>query len=662
MYTFAHEKCKRLKMKRNSKKSILLLIIIGCLLIGLASIYLGRNALLKSIVNEQINRIENTQSIRIRYNQLEMKGLNRVVLTKLSVVPMQRDTLLTLDTADIKLSIWKLLAQKIEIRHVTVNGLNITFSKQDSIANYDFLFRKEVNNQAKERTMKANYAERVNKILSICYGFLPQNGQLTHIHITERKDHNFVSITIPALTIKDNHFESAIEIKEDTLSQDWMASGELNQVTNTLKTKLYATHSDKLSLPYIHRRFEASVTLDTIFYSMTKEVVSNNLIRLSGKATVTGLDIFHKALSPEIIHLNRGQLNYLVNIEEHSMELDSATTVLFNKIQFHPYLKASKKEGKWHFRASVNKSWFPADELFGSLPKGLFSNLEGIKTSGKLDYHFLFDVDLSQPDSLKLESSLKEKNFRIISYGATSLAKMAGEFSYTAYENGIPVRTFPVGPSWEHFTPLDSISPLLQMSVMQSEDGAFFHHNGFLLDAMREALIYDLKVKRFARGGSTITMQLVKNVFLNRNKNFARKLEEALIVWLIETKRLTSKERMYEVYLNIAEWGPLIYGIQEASDFYFNKRPSQLTTEECIFLASIIPKPKHFKNSFTTSGKLKETLEGYYKLISGRLAKKGLINEIEADSIRPNIQVTGKALNSLIGETPESSSPTNEEQ
>ena len=97
---------------------------------------------------------------------------------------------------------------------------------------------------------------------------------------------------------------------------------------------------------------------------------------------------------------------------------------------------------------------------------------------------------------------------------------------------------------------------------MQSEDGAFFYHKGFLPDAIREALIYDLQVKRFARGGSTITMQLVKNVFLNRNKNFARKLEEALIVWLIETERLTSKERMYEVYLNIAEWGPLIYGIR----------------------------------------------------------------------------------------------------
>ena len=74
------------------------------------------------------------------------------------------------------------------------------------------------------------------------------------------------------------------------------------------------------------------------------------------------------------------------------------------------------------------------------------------------------------------------------------------------------------------------------------------------------------------------------------------------------------------------------------------------------------PFATHFRSSFAENGRLKENMEGYYKLIAGRLAKKGLISEIEADSIRPDIQVTGDALNSLVGETPESSSPTAEEQ
>lgn len=149
-------------------------------------------------------------------------------------------------------------------------------------------------------------------------------------------------------------------------------------------------------------------------------------------------------------------------------------------------------------------------------------------------------------------------------------------------------------------------------------------------------------------------MQLVKNVFLTRNKNIARKLEEALIVWLIEGQHLTSKERMYEVYLNIAEWGPLIYGIHEAADFYFDKRPSQLSLEECIFLASIIPKPKHYKSSFTPDGRLRDSQEGYFRLIAERLTKKGLISEEQAAKVDiANVTLRGAALASFHAQAEE---------
>ena len=538
-----------------------------------------------------------------------MEGCNKVVLQGLSIIPNQRDTLLTLQSVNVKLSFWKLLKGEVEVRNVHMDGLAINFIKYDSLANYDFLFLKRQQETESKPAIESNYANRIDRVLNLIYGFLPENGQLNQIKIAERKDSNFVAVNIPSFVIKDNHFQSTIQIKEDTLpQQQWQASGELNRRDYTLKSSSLCSGEKKISLPYITRRFGAEVTFDTLSYSMTKDKRATAQLLLKGKARVNGLDVFHKALSPEIIHLDRGQLCYEMNINGHSFELDSTTIVDFNKLQFHPYLRAEKEKGNWHFTAAVNKSRFPADDLFSSLPKGLFSNLEGIKTSGELAYHFLLDIDFAQLDSLKLESELKEKDFHIISYGATSLSKMSGEFIYTAYENGVPVRTFPIGPSCNHFTPLDSISPILRMSVMQSEDGAFFYHRGFLPDALREALIYDLQVKRFARGGSTITMQLVKNVFLNRNKNFARKLEEALIVWLIENERLTSKERMYEVYLNIVEWGPLVYGIQEASAYYFKKRPSQLTTEESIFPSFHYPETQAFPQFFCR----RRTIKGEY--------------------------------------------------
>lgn len=206
-------------------------------------------------------------------------------------------------------------------------------------------------------------------------------------------------------------------------------------------------------------------------------------MQLQGKAEVRGLSLFHHRLSPEVINLNHGEVDFHLNIGSQSIELDSCSTVRFNQLQLNPYLKL---ESPGHLIAKLHKSWFPASELFSSLPQGLFEHLEGIRVDGQLAYDFLLDADLALPDSLKFHSDLLARNFRIIQYGNTNLSKMSSEFKYTAYEDGIPVRTFPVGPSWEHFLPLDSIPLVMQTAVLQSEDGGFFYHQGFLPDAIQE--------------------------------------------------------------------------------------------------------------------------------------------------------------------------------
>lgn len=634
-----------------TKRKINKVIIGSCILLFLiiSIIYICRGNILRRIANQRIVHLEQRYGLGIAYSHLSMKGINTISLQGLIVVPQNRDTLLTLQSLDVRISLWKLLWGNIRVRDVQMNGLVLNFIKQDSIANYDFLFlpshKPDATTPQKENT-SSDYTHRTNALLNLLFVLLPGNGELTNLSISERRDTNFVTFRIPKFRIDDHRFQSEISILEDTLTQEWNTKGEINPSERRLFASIYAPN---LTVPYIRRRFGAEVHFDSLTCSLSQESSNGAITRLVGQSEVHGLQLYHKRISPEVINLNHGKLGFHLNITPQAVELDSTSLIQFNALAFHPYLKAEwqpnkEKEKTWHFTASVHKPWFQSEELFSSLPKGLFENLEGIRTSGQLAYHFLLDVDFARLDSMKLESELKEKDFRILSYGKTDLRKMSGEFEYTAYENGQPVRTFPIGPSWEHFTPLDSISPLLQMSVMQSEDGAFFYHHGFLPDAMREALIYDLQVRRFARGGSTISMQLVKNVFLNRNKNIARKLEEALIVWLIETEYLTSKARMYEVYLNIAEWGPMIYGIQEAADFYFDKRPSQLSIEECIFLASIIPKPKHFKSSFTEDGKLKENQEGYFRLLTERLVQKEIISEAEAAQVRiENLQLKGKA-------------------
>jgi membrane peptidoglycan carboxypeptidase len=260
--------------------------------------------------------------------------------------------------------------------------------------------------------------------------------------------------------------------------------------------------------------------------------------------------------------------------------------------------------------------------------------------------HFL--LNFKKPDALEFSSSLGKRDFKIQTFGKTNLAKINQDFTYSAYEKDRLVKTLLVGLQNPNYTPISNISDHLKAAVLTSEDGNFYSHLGFNEEAFKKSIATNFKQKRFVRGGSTISMQLVKNVFLTRNKTLARKIEEAMIVWLIENNRIVSKERMLEVYLNIIEWGPGIYGIGEASRFYFNKLPSQLTLSESVFLAMIIPRPKGFAYNFGPDGKLKAHVAAYYALIADHLLKRGKITEEERPMILPDIDLVGQAKDFIL--------------
>ncbi|MEG0039933.1 MAG: penicillin-binding protein, partial [Bacteroides sp.] len=426
----------------NRKIGSIIAVAGGVLIAALVGLYMGRNVLLEQVVRKRIRQVEVAYGLQIEYGDLHLNGLDKVVLRNLSVVPDQRDTLVTMQSLDVRLNFWQLIRAHVEVENVRLSGLNVTLTKQDSVANYDFLFRKQSSGSTEE-PREVNYAQQADRVLDLLYRLLPTNGDLHRVCITQREDTNFVKLTIPSFVITDNRFRSEINVLEDTLTQHWTACGELNRGTQTLKTELYARGRQKVSVPYIRRRLGAMIRFDTLAYSLTK--TSEAPLNIAGQARVSGLDVFHKALSPEAIRLDRGQLTYRVNLFPGAIELDSATVVRFNRLEFHPYLQVAKSDGEWHYTASIRKPWFPADELFASLPTGLFTNLDGLRTSGSLAYTFLLDVDFARLDSLKLVSELKEKDFRIVKYGATNLSKMSEEFVYTAYENGQPVRSFPVG-------------------------------------------------------------------------------------------------------------------------------------------------------------------------------------------------------------------------
>jgi monofunctional biosynthetic peptidoglycan transglycosylase len=144
----------------------------------------------------------------------------------------------------------------------------------------------------------------------------------------------------------------------------------------------------------------------------------------------------------------------------------------------------------------------------------------------------------------------------------------------------------------QQWVPLSKISSYLVKAVLIAEDDKFWKHEGFDYEAIQKAIEKDLKAKKYKVGASTITQQLVKNLYLSPEKSLIRKISEALITWRME--KVLPKKRILELYLNVVEWGEGIFGVEAASRYYFGKPSSQLTPQEAARLASVLPNPRKY--------------------------------------------------------------------
>ena len=183
--------------------------------------------------------------------------------------------------------------------------------------------------------------------------------------------------------------------------------------------------------------------------------------------------------------------------------------------------------------------------------------------------YFLFVPDVSK---------LKKENPR-----------MTALMEYREKESKEKGKKFRMNQTW---VPLSNISPYLVKAVLIAEDDKFWSHEGFDYEAIQKALEKDMKAGRFKFGGSTISQQLARNLYLSPTKNPLRKMREAIITWRME--KVLPKRRILELYLNLVEWGNGIFGVEAASRHYYGKPSSELTPQEAARLAAVLPNPRKY--------------------------------------------------------------------
>jgi len=183
------------------------------------------------------------------------------------------------------------------------------------------------------------------------------------------------------------------------------------------------------------------------------------------------------------------------------------------------------------------------------------------------------------------------------------------------------------------WVPLAEIAPALQHAVIVSEDASFYFHDGFDWEGIREAALRNVEAGQLKRGGSTLTQQLAKNLYLSSDKTLLRKANEALITYALE--RALTKKRILELYLNVVEWGKGVHGAEAAARHHFGKHAGDLSPEEAALLAAMLPSPRTY-DPLKVTHYLSVRQQQILRLMEERQGMKSLTGNEEGTRIAPH--------------------------
>lgn len=381
----------------------------------------------------------------------------------------------------------------------------------------------------------------------------------------------------------------------------WSANGWLDPQGETGELHLHAARFTLDKLLPILKATPVLAPEKTSLDASLDVVLGNGKVGFSGALNLAGLTLFHPWIAEQPVY----DLGFGGSIQGgfewptrrftlHSLGVD------FRGIQVRADGYAALRGGRledqsaraWpHVRVHLVVPQVPCSAALTALPPELTPKLQGFELKGNFATDVVLDIDWANLDALELDGSVGIWNCKVVK----APEEVAAERLFLEFEHLVEVEkdqwiSFLVGPSNPDYVPLADVSPHLLASFMTTEDSGFYTHHGFIVREFRSALIKDLKEGYFKHGASSITMQMVKNVLLHREKTLSRKLQELFLTWYLESS--LEKDRILEIYVNVIEFGPGIYGIGPAARHYFGKHPRELNPVEAAFFSSILPSPK----------------------------------------------------------------------
>ncbi|MEW5677493.1 biosynthetic peptidoglycan transglycosylase [Flavobacterium enshiense] len=624
---------------KKQKFFLFLKVFTVLLVLAFAGLYLFRDTLLQKAITKIEAKFRNEYHCDFSVKKANFNGISEVELHDMVLVPQNADTLLAVQKIRTSYNLAELITGDLQLKNLEMNNGFIQLVKNKNGRNFDAFLKRD---KEEKSTEKRHYAKLAYRILNKLLNLVPSEMQLDNLSLRMDDMGRKVIFHLNDLRLEDHQLQSEIQVQTNTFAQNWKISGFADPRDKKADLKFSSSDTSKIQLPYIDERFGLKSSFDNIQVKLDRLEMESGELHIDGFTSIENFTLNHPKIAKKDVVIAKARFDYRFLLGSDFISIDSTSSAQLNHIKVKPFAEYNTEEDTI-YKLKVDIPKMKAQDFITSLPKGLFTNFEGMEAEGNFDYQLDFEYNKNKPNDLIFDSKLNKENLRITKYGAADLAKLNGEFTYRAIENGVEQRPILVGAANPNYTPLDQIAPFLEKAVLTNEDPSFFRHRGFINEAFKQSIVKNIRTKKFARGASTISMQLVKNVFLTREKTLSRKLEEILLVYILENNRIASKSRMLEVYFNVIEWGPNVYGIGEAAQFYFQKKPSDLTLNECLYLASIVPKPKKFMWQFDGDGNQKPYAQKNQKYIKNLMLRRALITDMDTVGQSIPIYISGRA-------------------
>lgn len=575
-------------------------------------------------------RISSHYNILIELRTVSLFNLQTVILRGLSVSDNLRGVT-SIDVISLKINFIALFNNDNLIPEIAMDGINMQMNEGSDYQN----------NIKQGRRSKGDRIKILSTILlkyvPVVLNYLPTKIFVSNFRIFYRGPHN-IEILMPSFlydygvgsfeigNVRDNVFrKTSFKVIVEKRNEDVhiFFTGDLGELIGEFgrindKSYLEGGHMD---LEFVQKRNSDN----KVCFSLSFSIKDSNLIDNHLNNTIP--------LSKELI-----TLLFNCRLNSDGLLMEESSFIQYNQLKFFFDLRFFFDSKYVEIKARLPDC--SIKNILRSIKRFKFYSLYQESLSGFISVYCSFSFQIDNPNKHHLKVRVIDK----LSFNSTNkiqLQYLNFPFVYPIFKEGKRFREIMLNESNKQFVQLSNLSSHLKKVILTTEDRNFYSHRGFDQGYIGQSIVVNFLRRRIVRGASTITMQLARNLYLSHNRSVFRKLEEIYFTYLIEQVFFISKDRVFEIYLNIIEFGPNIYGIYEATKFYFSKTPAEISLTEAIVISYIIPRPNFFLDALEErSITLLNNLRNHIITVSTTMLKRNLIDVEEYSKISFEIQFT----------------------